>query len=199
MALKDIESLVTGKAQKEADGILASAKHRAKARLERANDTARTRHQQAVDTCTEELERHFEQQLTNLRADHNRELLDLKNRTLAEVYEKARFVIQHRPADKYPRWLAAQVRRATEIPGATISANPADSETISAEITRAGLDLRLGEADGTIVAGIVAHGKEFDLNLTADACLQEIWERVLPQFAAELFPAERGATGEKAK
>jgi vacuolar-type H+-ATPase subunit E/Vma4 len=195
MALKDIESLVLGKANNEAEEILASARAQAETRLQQAEEDLKREHEHSLANCKDRLENELEQQIASAAANHNRQLLQQKNEILARILEKGRQAILSRPRESYSRWLGSQVRRAAQTPDAIISANPQDHQIVREEIERAGLAVRLAEPDESIAAGIRAAGKEFDLDLTAETVLQEVWQGLLPEFSRQLFSSVKQEEG----
>jgi vacuolar-type H+-ATPase subunit E/Vma4 len=116
-------------------------------------------------------------------------LLKAKNDTLEAVFSSVRDHALACEGFDYPRWLAAQVRRAcaTGVRGTLLCAQR-DRQAVEALLRQAGAGgITLAPTPGSMRGGVYLEGEGVDLDLTLDAALADLRDELAMSLAQRLF------------
>ena len=192
MSIEKVAEIVLEKARREAEALLTEAQKRAETLLRETEAQLRQRDQGELERYRNSLREEADRSLSARTAEHNRELLVLRNGLLAEVRTQAQNRIAQQPQPQYRQWLTQQLRQLTDIPQGEIRCRADDRQLIGQireELASQGvaLGLELSANELPSAGGFVVSCPEYDLDVTLESQLRLLWGEVLPEVVVGLF------------
>jgi len=189
LSLQDAERKVLAAAEAEARKLVEDAEAEARAEFDRRAAALREEQQRAIAAAKAEADAALERDLHGRRAQHTMKLLEAKNEMLASVFEAVRERALASQGFDYPRWLAAQVRRACAKGRGTLYCAERDRAAVEALVREAGAADRISVSmePGSMRGGAYLVGDRLDLDLTLDAALRDLADEGAVDIAQRLF------------
>jgi len=189
LSLQDVEKKVLAAAEAEASKLLDAAEAEARAELERRSAALRDEQRRRLAAAKAEADAAAERDANTRRADHAMKLLQARNEILEAVFSGVRDRALAGQGFDYPRWLAAQVRRACATAArGSLQCSERDRQAVEALLRQAGATgVALAPTPGAMRGGVYLQGEGLDLDLTLDAALADLRDELAMSLAQRLF------------
>lgn len=194
MALEDIQKAVLDTARKEAARIVEAARQAADAKVAAETEALRREAERRYAAETRAIEEDYARKLVQHKGAANKRLLELRNRRLREVFQRARRQVLDAPADEYRQTMARLLELAAEGAGGLLRVHP-DDRAVFEEILasfNAGRpeneQVRLDDAQALPErGGFILVSEDFEVDQTLDTLLTDLEHDMSPAIAAALF------------